>query len=303
MGLTLVVLAAGMGRRYGGPKQIEAIGPNGEWIIDYSVYDALRCGFDRIVFVVRAEIEAAFRGRFDKALGRPRRVEYVAQSLSDLPPGFTPPPGREKPWGTGHAVWTCREAIDGPFAVINGDDFYGRGAFESLATFLSREAREKAEHALVGFKLANTLTEHGPVTRGVCRIGEGGELREIRERHRVAKRDGIVTSSEDGETWVRLSPDATASMNMWGFGAEFIAELSRQLPAFLVSNEAELETVEFFLPEAVGRVVGEGLARVRVLATDEAWFGVTFPEDVAQARRKMAVRIAAGQYPAKLWGA
>ncbi len=300
-GLTLVVMAAGIGSRYGGLKQVEPIGPDGEWIIDYSVFDGLRAGFERIVFVVRREIEAGLRERFDRSLAGRCEIEYVVQSLDDLPPGFTPPAGRVKPWGTGHAVWSCRDLIDGPFGVINADDFYGEGAFESLAGFLAREVRSGADHALIGYELSRTLTEHGPVTRGVCRVDEEGFLLEIVERHRVAERNGVVTSSEDGETWIELPPDAPVSMNMWGFDEGFIAELSRGFPEFLAGRAGEIEAAEYFLPEIVGGLVAGGTARVRVLPTDETWFGVTFREDVRRAREKLAERIGAGRYPAPLW--
>jgi hypothetical protein len=300
-GLTLAVMAAGVGSRYGGLKQVEPIGPNGEWIIDYSVFDALRSGFERVVFVVREEIEAGFRERFDRTLGGACRVDYVIQSLDDLPAGFAPPAGRAKPWGTGPAVWSCRGVIDGPFGVINADDFYGKEAFESLAGFLGRGDCRAANHALVGYELSKTLTEHGSVTRGVCRVDEHGFLLEIVERHRVEERNGVVTSSEDGETRIVLPSNTTVSMNMWGFDARFVAELSRRLPEFLADHAGDLDSAEFLLPEVIGSLIAKGMARVRVLATDGAWFGVTFREDVRRARLEMAERIEGGHYPARLW--
>ena len=300
-GLKLVVMAAGVGSRYGGLKQVEPIGPNGEWIIDYSVFDAVRAGFEGVVFVVRDEIEEAFRERFDRTLGGICPVEYVVQSLDELPTGFSPPTGRIKPWGTGHAVWSCRGVIDGPFGVINADDFYGQGAFESLAGFLVQGDRDTADLALIGYELSKTLTEHGPVTRGVCRVDEHGFLLEIVERHRVAERSGVVASSEDGETWTVLPPDTIVSMNMWGFREGFVAELSRRLPEFLADHAGELGTAEFFLPEVIGKLVADGVARVRVLPTNEVWFGVTFREDVRRARGEMAKRIESGRYPVRLW--
>lgn len=299
--LTIVVMAAGIGSRYGGSKQVEPIGPNGEWLVDYAIYDALRAGFARIVFVVRDEIEAEFRERYDGVLPAACRVEYVVQSLDDLPAGFSPPADRVKPWGTGHAVWSCRHVVDGPFGVINADDFYGRGAFEALAGFFARSRRAEGEHVLVGYELAKTLTEHGSVRRGVCRVDAGGLLVEVRERHRIAWRDGSITSSEDGETWTELPGDTIVSLNTWGFGVEFMAGLSRQFSTFLADRAAELGTAEFFLPDTVGRLIAEGEARVRVLSTDETWFGVTYPDDVERARREIADRIAAGAYPARLW--
>ena len=300
-GPTLVVMAAGIGSRYGGLKQVEPIGPNGEWIIDYSVFDAVRAGFEKVVFVVRDEIETEIRERFDRTLGSACPVGYVVQSLHDLPTGFSAPAGRAKPWGTGHAVWSCRSMLDGPFGVINADDFYGRGAFESLAGFLAQGEHGAADHALIGYDLSKTLTEHGHVTRGVCRVDEHGFLLEIVERHRVAEHDGIITSSEDGETWIVLPRDTTVSMNMWGFGAGFVAELSRRLPEFLADHAGELHMAEFILPEVIGRLVAGDAARVQVLPTDERWFGVTFREDVRRAKEEMAQRIEDGRYPSRLW--
>lgn len=299
--LTLVVMAAGIGSRYGGHKQVEPMGPNGEWLVDYSIYDAMRAGFARIVFVVRGEIEAEFRERYDDVLSAVCRVEYVVQSLDDLPDGFSPPADRVKPWGTGHAVWSCRDVIDGPFGVINADDFYGRGAFDALAGYFARDHRAPGDHVLVGYKLANTLSEHGSVRRGVCRVDANGLLIDVRERHRIARRAGSISSSEDGETWMEMAGDTIVSLNTWGFGVEFMDGLSRQFPAFLAAHAAELGTAEFFLPDTVGRLIAEGGARVRVVSTDETWFGVTYPEDVQRARREITERIAAGEYPPRLW--
>jgi len=299
--LTLVVMAAGAGSRYGGLKQVEPIGPNGEWLIDYSVFDALSTGFQRVVFVIREEIEGELRARFDRLPAAVCRVDYVVQRLDDLPAGFSAPAARRKPWGTGHAVWSCRDALDGPFCVINADDFYGPQAFELVAEHLTQGGRGRAEHALIGYELSRTLTEHGPVARGVCRVDEAGYLLEIDERHRVAYRDGVVTSSEDGETWTELAPDSTVSMNVWGFGARFADDLTHRLVKFLEESDGRLETAEFLLPAVVGCLVAEGAARVRVLRTDEAWFGVTYRGDALRAREKIVERIASGAYPARLW--
>ena len=299
--LTLVLMAAGMGSRYGGLKQIEPVGPHGEWILDYSIYDALRAGFDRVILVVRKEIEREFRARFDRALGTACRIDYAIQRLDDLPAGFSPPPGRVKPWGTGHAVWSCRDLLEGPLAVINADDFYGRGAFEMLAEFLETTRSRSGDHALVGYELPNTLSDLGPVTRGVCRVDSDGFLSGIVERHRVQERDGRILSSEDGATWIELPASATASMNTWGFGADFTAEVVRRFPTFLAENADRLETAEFFLPEVVHTLIETGQARVRVLATDATWFGITFREDAARAREKMRGLIESGIYPDRLW--
>jgi len=298
-GLVLVVMAAGVGSRYGGLKQVEPVGPNGEWIVDYSVYDAVRAGFGRILFVVREEIEEGVRARFDPLLSGACEIEYVVQRLTDLPSGFSAPAGRSKPWGTGHALWSCRGLLNGPFAAANADDFYGREAFTALAEFLSRPAPDSAEHALVGYRLSRTLSEHGPVTRGVCRV-EDGLLAGIEERRGVAARDGVIVS-DDGENPATLPADAVVSMNLWGFGGRFLGELSRRFPQFLRGQANRLASAEYLLPEIVGRLVEEGRARVRVLSTEEMWFGMTYPADLAQARRAVAERIERRAYPANLW--
>lgn len=300
--LTLVVMAAGIGSRYGGLKQVEPIGPSGEWIIDYSVFDAIRSGFERIVFVVRDEIEAGLRERYDRALENACRVEYVTQRLDDLPNGFSVPVGRSKPWGTGHAVWSCRGVIDGPFGVINADDFYGQAAFERIAAFLKRGGGDPTDHALIGYELSKTLTKHGPVTRGVCRVDERGFLIDIDEWHRVTKRTGGITASEDGVTWTDLPHDSTVSMNMWGFQRSLIASLSQPFQAFIATLKEELNAAEFFLSAAIGGLVGDGALRVQVLPTDETWFGVTYRADVQEARANVAELIEDGRYPARLWG-
>jgi len=297
----MVVMAAGLGSRYGGLKQVEPIGPNGEWIVDYSVYDAVQAGFERVVFVVRDEIEAGFRARFGNTLERVCDVRYVVQSLDDLPPGHSVEAYRGKPWGTGHAVWSCRELVDGPFGVVNADDFYGRGAYESLGMHLKNQASHSVEYVLVGYELSKALTSSGPVSRGVCAVEENGLLIEIVERHQIAWRAGTVTCLEDGKQRKELRPDATVSMNMWGFGKRFMSDLEHDFAAFLREHAGSLGKVEFFLPDVVRRLVQEGAARIRVLSTDEAWFGVTFRDDIARAREEIRKRIDAGKYPARLW--
>jgi len=300
-GLTLIVMAAGIGSRYGGLKQVEPVGPSGEWIMDYSVYDALRSGFGRIVLVVRREMASSFRERFERLLSDVCRVDVVVQSLADLPAGFSPPPERVKPWGTGHAVWSCRDVIEGPFGVINADDFYGRGAFELVAAFLAQGGRLDREHALVGYELRNTLSEHGPVTRGVCRSDAYGWLLEIVEREGIALQNGAIRSLGDEGTQVELPSDATVSMNMWAFGRRFVDDVSRCLSEFLMEEEDDLATAEFYLPAAVGRLVADGALQVRVLLTDERWFGVTYRGDVRGMRERLEELTASGVYPTPLW--
>ena len=299
--LALVIMAAGMGRRYGGLKQVEPIGPDGELIIDYSAFDALHAGFERVVFVVREEIEPAFRERFDPILSERCDVAYVQQRLEDVPDGFAVPADRGKPWGTGQAVLACRDVVDGPFAVINADDFYGRSALELLAEFLRGTADGSAsESAVVGYQLNRTLTEHGTVSRGICELDEDGYLRSIVERKRVAHRDGGIAFTEDGEHWHAIENDAMASMNAWGFAPDLFKTFGRRFERFLAAGPSSVD--EFFIPGVIGHMVADGSARVRVLQSEDTWFGVTYREDVPRTREGIAQLVDAGVYPAPLWG-
>lgn len=297
--LTLVVMAAGVGSRYGGPKQLEPIGPNGETFSDYSVYDALRAGFGRVVFVLSRAVEAAFRERVGRRIARHCEVDYVVQRLDRLPPGFSVPPAREKPWGTAHAVLSCKEAVRGPFAVVNADDFYGRAAFRAVADFLRGNGSDGGplRICLVGYRVENTLSRHGPVTRGICRVGPGGYLLRIEERRGVRREGERIVA--DGE---EIPPGTLVSMNMWGLPPGIFPELEARFPRFLTERAPEIATAEFLLPEVVGDLVAEGRARVRVLPTDARWFGVTHREDLADARAEIASLIERGVYPERLWG-
>jgi len=295
-GPIMVVMAAGIGRRYGGLKQIEPVGPNGEWIVDYSVFDALRAGFDRIVFVVREELEGTLRARFDGALADRCEVDYVHQRVDDLPAGHVRPVDRVKPWGTGHAILACRGLLGGPFAVINADDFYGRSGYELLAGFLGGTGDD---HALVAYPLDETMTEHGTVSRGICRLGEDGTLDSIVERKRVAFRNGGIAYTEDGVDWVPIAEGAIASMNMWGFASGILDELEDRFTAFLADEPSADD--EFFIPEVVGDLVAEGRTRVHVLQSCDPWLGVTYKADLVRARSGIARLIEAGAYPARLW--
>jgi NDP-sugar pyrophosphorylase family protein len=293
MSLTLVVLAAGMGARYGGLKQIDPVGPSGETVLDYAVFDALRAGFDRVVFVIRRDFETLFREKIgDRYAGR-ARVDYVFQSLDALPPGCARPPAREKPWGTGHAVWCVREAILGNFAVINADDFYGADSFAQLARFLSGRNTNDPEFAMVGFRLSNTLSEHGTVARGVTTAGPGGELRTVVEETGIAA--GDVGAGR------KFSGDEIVSMNCWGFTPAMFPGLETQFREFLAARGNEPKA-EFYLPAAVSTMIARGEARVRVLPTDSTWFGVTYREDKPRVEAAIAELVHAGLYPATLWG-
>jgi UTP-glucose-1-phosphate uridylyltransferase len=303
--LTLLVMAAGIGSRYGGLKQIDPVGPNGEIVIDYSVYDALRAGFDRIVFVIRKEIEGAFRERIGRTVESRVETEYVLQELDRLPAGFALPPGRTKPWGTGHAILCARDRVATPFAAVNADDFYGRTAFSALAGHLRNAADSGGtyDYAMVGYVLENTLSEHGHVARGVCEAGRDGCLIDIRERQMVRAFPDGVKFAGDGGAWVGLSAGSFVSMNVWGFTPSIFGELETRFPAFLRDRAADILKAEFLIPEVVGSLVREGKARVRVLPTAEKWFGVTYPGDRPRVQAAIREIIARGLYPENLWEA
>ena len=298
MELTLVVLAAGMGSRYGGLKQVDPMGPAGETVLDYSVHDAARAGFGRVVFVIRRDFDAEFRAQVGSRFEGRVKVDYVYQALDALPEGRVPPAGRVKPWGTGHAVWCAREALDGPFAVVNADDFYGAGSFRRLAEFLrATPAAEGAtpEYAMVGFRLANTLSEHGAVSRGVCALGPDGALAGIEER------TGILAAEVGDESNCKYKPDTIVSMNCWGFPAGFAARLDERWRRFLDENGAS-EKAEFYLPFAVDDLMRAGAARVRVLPTEDSWFGVTYREDKPRVQAAIRALVEAGVYSSPLTG-
>jgi dTDP-glucose pyrophosphorylase len=300
---TLVVLAAGIGSRYGGVKQIDPVGPNGEFIIDYSVYDAQQAGFERVVFVINRNLEAAFRDRVGKTIEKKCETVYVFQEIEDVPQGFQVPVHRAKPWGTAHATLACRKVVDSPFAVINADDFYGRSAYESLFDHLqsARDQDGVYDYCMVGFVLENTLTEHGHVSRGVCVVDRDGFLVEIRERTRVGRFGAATKYTEDGENWIEIPKGSIASLNVWGFTPSLLSELEVRFARFLRENGENVEKAEFFLPNVVGDLIREGKARVRVLSSDETWFGVTYQEDRPRVKRAIQDLIQRGVYPARLW--
>ena len=294
---SLLVLAAGRGSRYGGLKQIDPVGPGGETIMDYSIYDALRAGFGKIVFVLRKEIEAAFReiiaARFEHRIA----IDYVFQELDDLPPGYLVPDGRTKPWGTTQAVLSADGAIREPFAVINADDFYGVESFRALAAHLQSAT---AEYAMVGFVLRNTLSDFGAVARGVCQVDENGFLKNIVEMTNIA-RDGSQAKSTDSNGGVSpLSGDETVSMNMWGFTPSVFSQLERVFQEFLDAEGTDLRA-ESYLPHAVNRLIESGQARVRVLPTAGSWFGVTYRQDREHVEDNIGRLVRAGIYPERLW--
>jgi len=300
--LTLVVMAAGVGSRYGGLKQIDPVGPSGEVVLDYSVYDALRAGFDRVVFIVRGDIETAFRQRIGRRIEGAADTAYVLQSLDQVPAGFTVPEGRTKPWGTGQAILACRKAVTTPFLAVNADDYYGRTAFQAMADFLGRlpGGASAREFGMVGYRLENTLSEHGTVARGVCEATADGYLVGIRELLKVQRfPDGIKHAEDDA--WVSLDPGSWTSMNCWGFTPVLFGELERRFPEFLRKSAASSLKAEFLIPEVVGELVREGGARVRILPTRESWFGVTYPEDLPQFKAAILGLVESGVYPPDLW--
>lgn len=296
----LVIMAAGMGSRFGGPKQIMPIDDMGQIIIDYSLYDAWRAGFRKVVFVIKEEMENDFRERIGNKISPFFDVRYVYQSLDQLPDGYQVPEGRVKPWGTGHAVLCAAKAIQEPFAVINADDYYGTSAFAEIYRFLAEE-RPENEHAMVGYQLRNTVTEFGSVARGVCSLKDG-YLTNIVERTHIEKRGDDAAYTEDGETFYPLSGDTLVSMNLWGFGMKLMEELGARFPAFL--DEA-IKTnplkAEYFLPTVANAQIQEGLGTVRVLETDAVWHGMTYRQDLETVCAAVAKLRDQGVYPRNLW--
>ncbi|HTQ30375.1 MAG TPA: NTP transferase domain-containing protein [Opitutaceae bacterium] len=288
--MSLLVLAAGAGSRYGGLKQLEPVGPSGELLLDYAVFDAVRAGVARVVFVIRRDFETEFRKKIGVRYAGRVAVDYAFQSLDALPAGFAPPAGREKPWGTGHAVWCARDAVEGNFAAINADDFYGANAFARLAVFLTAAGR--TEFALAGYRLAGTLSEHGAVSRGVCETNADGMLRSI------AEHTGIMPA-EIGPGR-KFSGTEVVSMNCWGFTPAVFPLLGSQLGEFLRTQAGEMKA-EFYLPTAVSGLIAHRQATVQVLPTTAAWFGVTYREDRPRVQAALAALVERGQYPAKLF--
>ena len=298
---TLIIMAAGMGSRYGGLKQIDPVGPSQEIIMDYSVYDAIKAGFGRIVFVIKEEMRDLFREKIGNQVANIIPVDYVYQRLEDLPEGLSPPEGRIKPWGTAHAVYCCRNIIHEPFAVINADDFYGEDAFAQIAGFL-REGAENMKHnaCMVGYNIENTLTEHGSVTRGVCVISNEGYLQGVAERTRIERKNGEILDI-DGEGATVIAPGTVVSMNFWGFSPSVLNELEPYLKRFFAKHQDNLKSAEFFMPVFVNELVEDGKSNVKVLATSAKWFGVTYREDKAAVQEAIKDMVKAGKYPEKLW--
>lgn len=301
---TLIIMAAGMGSRYGGLKQVDKITDSGEIILDFSLYDAMMAGFERAVFVIKEEHRELFREVVDERAGRFMEIEYAYQKLDDVPDGVKIPEGREKPWGTGHAVLSCRGLVDGPFAVINADDYYGPSGFTAIYDYLTEHKDgEKYSYCMVGYQLANTVTENGHVSRGVCDIDENGYLEKVTERTKIMKRDqGIAYTEDDGETWVSLPEDTVVSMNFWGFSRSMMDELGKRFPEFFENVVAENPLKgEYYLPAAADRLVHDGKAQVKVLNSADRWYGVTYKEDKEDVKNALESMKDKGMYPDKLW--
>ena len=301
----LVVMAAGMGSRYGGLKQLDPVGGHGQLILDYSIYAARRAGFQTVVFVIKEADRAAFQAGIGDRLSQAMEVRYAYQRLEDLPEGYAVPEGRAKPWGTCHAVLAAREAVDGPFAVINADDYYGPEAFREIYGFLSAAQEPPEDCAMVAYLLGNTLTEHGHVSRGLCQETPDHFLTRVTEHTHIEKDgDGARSARDGGAAWEPLPADALVSMNLWGFPRRFLEEAWGRVPAFLDQALAQDPLKgEYFLPSVVSALIQEGKARVKVLRSRDRWYGVTYREDKPGVVRALAELTAAGLYPEDLWGA
>ena len=298
---TLLVLAAGMGSRYGGLKQLDGIGPNGETIMDYSIYDAIRSGFGKVVFVIRHDFEKDFKEKILSKYENHIAVDVVFQSIDKLPDGFVPNPERTKPWGTNHAVLMGSEIIREPFAVINADDFYGQDSFRVLAKALTDMEGKTGEYCMVGFRVGNTLSESGEVSRGVCHISDDGFLTTVTERHHIMRRDGGAVSflDESGDAIV-LDDNALVSMNMWGFTPDYFEYSKKAFVEFLSEHGNDLKT-EFYIPSMVNELITRGAASVKVYDTTSSWFGVTYAADKPSVMANVAKLVEEGVYPNKLF--
>ena len=301
----LVIMAAGMGSRYGGLKQIDPVGNHGQPILDYSIYDARRAGFETVVFVIKHEIEDTFKSAIGDRIAKSINVKYAFQELGDLPEGYAVPEGRVKPWGTCHAILAARKVVDGPFAVINADDYYGPEAFQTIYNYLNDNQDKDGcyEFAMVGYHLRSTITEHGSVARGVCEEDENGYLARVTERTCIEKMGDDARFTEDGgATWTDLPGDTIVSLNLWGLTRSFIDEAEARFPAFLDKTIAENPLKgEYFLPSVISALIEEGKARAKVLRSTDKWYGVTYQADKPVVVAAIAEKTAAGVYPDNLW--
>ena len=300
----LIIMAAGMGSRYGGLKQIDPVDEEGHIIMDFSIYDAVKAGFEKVIFIIKKENEQDFREKIGNRMEERIEVEYVYQDIENLPDGFAVPEGRVKPWGTAHAVLSCLPVVDSPFAVINADDYYGQQAFQMIYDFLSsHEDTDKFQYTMVGYLLKNTLTENGYVARGVCETDANGKLTEITERVRIEKHeDGTAYTEDNGATWTFLPDETVVSMNMWGFTKSMMPEIRDRFADFLTKNLTKNPLkCEYFLPFVVDELIQEGKAEVTVLKSKDRWYGVTYKEDKPTVVKAIQSLKDQGLYPQKLW--
>lgn len=296
---TLLILAAGMGSRFGGLKQVEPVGPHGEAIIDYTIYDAIHAGFGKVVFIIRENFADAFKEKFDAKLSGKIEVEYVYQELDILPKGFTLPEGREKPWGTAHAILVAKDAINEPFCALNADDFYGKNSYQVLADFLNT-SKDNSEFAMVGYQLKNTLSDFGSVSRGICTIDDKQNLLKIEETTKIFRKgEAVISEKEDGSE-TPMTGNESASMNMWGFKPSIFETLENKFIDFL-KTEIDKPKSEMYIPSVVFEMIEEKNATVKVLEADSPWFGVTYKEDKPIVVRKIKSLIEQGEYPENLW--
>lgn len=297
---TLLILAAGIGSRYGGLKQLDKVGTSGETIIDYSIYDAIQAGFGKVVFVIRENIEADFRAFFDEKLKGKIEVEYVFQETHKIPAGLSFNPERIKPWGTGHAVLMAKDAIKEDFAVINADDFYGREAYQTLADYFKTEGRSDTDYCMVGYELKNTLSENGYVSRGQCKSDNQQFLFDVIERTHIERKNNSIIFQDENEKSIELKEDTLVSMNFWGFTPSYFDFLNEKFSRFIPQNTDNLKA-EFYIPSVVNELIIEKRARVKVLHSKASWFGVTYKEDKAGVMENIRNLVASGVYPSKLW--
>ena len=302
---TLVIMAAGIGSRFGGGiKQLEPVGPGGEIIMDYSIYDALKAGFNKIVFIIRRDLEKDFKEIIGRRIEKIAHVEYAYQELDDLPEGFEKPAERKKPWGTGQAVLSAKAVVDGPFLVINADDYYGKESFQKVHDYMVNQMKEDSgvyDLCMSGFMLANTLSENGGVARGVCRVNDDGYLETVTETFDIKREgDGLTAADEQGNP-VKVDINCHVSMNMWGIPASFLGELEKGFPEFLAGLKEGDIKAEYLLPKIIDKLVAEGKATVKVLETSDKWFGVTYREDKQAVVDSLRALIAQGAYPETLY--
>lgn len=296
---TLLILAAGMGSRFGGLKQVEPVGPNGEAIIDYSIFDAIRTGFGKVVFIIRESFADAFKEKFDEKLKGKIEVDYVYQELDMLPDGYTLPEDREKPWGTAHAILVAKDAVNEPFCALNADDFYGFNAYKTMADFLTR-SEDSQEYSMVGYKLNKTLSDFGSVSRGICEVDENNYLQKIVENKKILKKEDEIISVMDDGNEVKLTGEENVSMNIWGFKPSVFETLEEKFSEFL-DTEIDKPKSEMYIPSVVFDMIDEGKAKVKVLEADSPWFGVTYKEDKPVVVEKINKMVQRGDYPEKLF--